>query len=96
LHEKKLSSLQTLLPILEAVVQSGKPLLIGCPSVAGLLITTEAMVGENRSPRVQLACRQAAWVEWAAWIGMGEMRIRRRPQIRLSGDPGRRARSRRQ
>src|SRR6202047_3104362 len=28
LHEKKLSSLQTLLPILEAVVQSGRPLLI--------------------------------------------------------------------
>jgi chaperonin GroEL len=28
LHEKKLSSLQPLLPILEAVVQSGKPLLI--------------------------------------------------------------------
>jgi TCP-1/cpn60 chaperonin family len=28
LHEKKLSSLQTLLPILEAVVQGGKPLLI--------------------------------------------------------------------
>jgi len=28
IHEKKLSSLQTLLPLLEAVVQSGKPLLI--------------------------------------------------------------------
>ena len=28
LHEKKLSSLQSLLPLLEAVVQSGKPLLI--------------------------------------------------------------------
>src|SRR5437660_9147242 len=28
LHEKKLSSLQTLLPILEAVVQSARPLLI--------------------------------------------------------------------
>ena len=28
IHEKKLSSLQSLLPILEAVVQSGKPLLI--------------------------------------------------------------------
>ena len=27
IHEKKLSSLQALLPILEAVVQSGKPLL---------------------------------------------------------------------
>src|SRR6202020_1728446 len=28
LHEKKLSSLQPMLPVLEAVVQSGKPLLI--------------------------------------------------------------------
>src|SRR5436853_511666 len=28
IHEKKLSSLQTLLPLLESVVQSGKPLLI--------------------------------------------------------------------
>jgi chaperonin GroEL len=28
IHEKKLSNLQELLPVLEAVVQSGKPLLI--------------------------------------------------------------------
>jgi hypothetical protein len=36
--------------------------------IAGLLITTEAMV-IGRSPRVlQLACRPAVWVAWAAWI----------------------------
>src|SRR5260370_14842016 len=35
LHEKKLSSLQPLLPILEAVGQSGKPLLIISADIAG-------------------------------------------------------------
>src|SRR6201993_613468 len=35
LHEKKLSSLQTLLPILEAVVQSARPLLIVAEDIEG-------------------------------------------------------------
>jgi chaperonin GroEL len=35
LHEKKLSGLQTMLPLLEAVVQSGKPLLILSEDVEG-------------------------------------------------------------
>jgi chaperonin GroEL len=35
LHEKKLTGLQTLLPVLEAVVKSGKPLLIVAEDVAG-------------------------------------------------------------
>src|SRR6201988_771305 len=35
LHEKKLSSLQTLLPILEAVIQSGRPLLIVAEDIEG-------------------------------------------------------------
>src|SRR5262249_37194574 len=34
-HEKKLSSLQALLPVLEAVVQTGKPLLIVAEDVEG-------------------------------------------------------------
>src|SRR3546814_16451803 len=35
LHEKKLSGLQPMLPLLEAVVQSGRPLLIAAEAVQG-------------------------------------------------------------
>jgi chaperonin GroEL len=40
LHEKKLSSLQPLLPVLEAVVQTGKPLLIVAEEVEGEALAT--------------------------------------------------------
>jgi chaperonin GroEL len=39
-HEKKLSSLQALLPLLEAVVQSGKPLLIVAEDIEGEVLAT--------------------------------------------------------
>jgi chaperonin GroEL len=38
IHENKLSSLQPMLPILEAVVQGGKPLLIIAEDTAGRCI----------------------------------------------------------
>ena len=40
LHEKKLSSLQPMLPVLEAVVQSGKPLVIVAEDIEGEALAT--------------------------------------------------------
>src|SRR6187401_1751882 len=40
IHEKKLSSLQALLPVLEAVVQSGKPLVIVAEDIEGEALAT--------------------------------------------------------
>jgi chaperonin GroEL len=40
LHEKKLSNLQSMLPVLEAVVQSGKPLIIVAEDIEGEALAT--------------------------------------------------------
>ena len=36
-------------------------------SVAGLLITTEAMVADKPEPKVQRHLRCPIWAEWVAW-----------------------------
>ena len=40
IHEKKLANLQPLLPVLEAVVQAGKPLLIVAEDIEGEALAT--------------------------------------------------------
>ena len=44
IHEKKLSSLQPLLPLLEAVVQAGKPLDIIAEDIEGEALATRSEI----------------------------------------------------
>ncbi len=53
IHEKKLSNLQAILPILEAVVQSGRPLLIIAEDTpvgnAGVVMPTAPVMSGHRN-----------------------------------------------
>jgi chaperonin GroEL len=57
LHEKKLSSLQAMLPILEAVVQSGKPLVIVADDIEGDALAT--LIVNKLRGRLRVAAAKA-------------------------------------
>ena len=63
-------------------------------SIAGLMITTEAMVAETPKKKEALPCRAAAWAVWAAWT-IDQLRYRARGRCHAAPEPTTRRRGRR-